>query len=68
MNKSSKTNKKYGLTESYQHDLNGAEVCKKCHKHISELKYKVCPVMGKDEVAQLRNPIAETYLGGNSDA
>lgn len=53
-NEMGKLNKKYGLTEIYQHALDGTGVCKKCHKHVSELKKKVCPVIGKEEVANFR--------------
>lgn len=49
---SSIMNTKYGLTEIYQHDLNGAGVCRKCHKHVSSLKLKICQVIGREEVAR----------------
>lgn len=48
-------NQKYGLTEIFQHDLNGAEVCRKCGDHVSKLKLKACPVIGAEEVARFRN-------------
>ena len=49
-----KPNEKYGLTESYQHDLDSKEICKKCHQHISELALKACYVVGKDEFDKYR--------------
>lgn len=48
-------NKKLGLTEIYQHDLAENAVCKKCHRHVTDLKLKVCPVIGKEEVARFRD-------------
>jgi hypothetical protein len=48
-------NEKYGTTEPYHHDFNGAGVCKKCHKPVAKLKLKVCAVIGLEEVAQFRD-------------
>jgi len=51
-------NKKYGLTKAYHHDLDEKGVCKKCHRPVRELegKLKLCSVIGREEVSNLRNP------------
>jgi len=49
----SELNKQLGLTENYQHDIDDkTRQCKKCHKAITEIELKVCPVVGADEFAR----------------
>lgn len=51
-------NKQLGLTEVYQHDFeDNSKRCKKCHKPLAELvgELKLCPVIGKEEVAKFRD-------------
>lgn len=51
-------NTAYGLTKTYQHDIDDkTKKCKKCREHVSKLEgtTKLCPVMGPEEVAQFRD-------------
>lgn len=51
-------NKKYGLTEIYQHDFDDKSgKCRKCHINHLKLRgeLKLCSVIGKEEVARFRD-------------
>ena len=39
----------------YEHDYNNFGKCKKCKRFIKEELSKVCPVIGKEEVAGFRD-------------
>lgn len=60
-------NERYGLSKPHHHDLNGIGECKKCNKHVSKIKLKLCLIMGKEEVAQLSDPISDSWLGRGSN-
>lgn len=53
-----KINQQLGLDKIYQHDFDDKTgKCKKCHQHYKKLLggLKLCPVIGKEEVARFRD-------------
>lgn len=46
-------NENYGCTKPHQHEFEN-DLCKKCRKHVKDLKLKLCAVIGKDEMAEYR--------------
>lgn len=38
--------------QSWEHDFNGAGVCRKCHTHKSEIINNMCPVISREELTR----------------
>lgn len=43
------------MIKVWQHDFNGVGICRKCHTHKDEIINSICPVIGKEEVANFKD-------------
>jgi len=43
------------MAKVYEHDFDEGGFCTKCHQSVLEVTTKLCPVIGKEEVALFTN-------------